>query len=123
MKIWKEFGSSHSSNISVIGTFTNAKDANEAFEMIKDFTLGQWEERHTNFKEFLEIWSEKFHPDVKYIDIDENDYSIGVDNEPDIEIDGSTIRIKELRTTNVGGIVKLLLFSGAKNTEVNNDNL
>ncbi len=123
MKIWKEFGSSHSSNVSVIGTFTSNKDADEAYEMIKDFTLGTWEERHQSVQEFFEIWSEKFHPDLKYSSINETDYDLGVDNEPDFEINGSTIRISRIRSTNVGGIVKLMLFAGAKNADVSNDNL
>lgn len=123
MKIWKEFGSSHSSNISVIGTFTSNKDADEAYEMIKDFTLGSWEERHHSVQEFLEMWSEKFHSSLKYSSINETDYDLGIDNEPDFEINGSTITISKIRSTNVGGIVKLMLFAGAKNTDVSNDNL
>lgn len=123
MKIWKEFGSSHSSNVSVIGTFSDAKDAKAAIEMIKDFTLGEWEERHPSVKEFLEIWSEKFHPDLKYLSIYQNDYSLGVDNDPVIELVNNRIEISRLRTTNVGGIVKLMLFAGAKTANVSNNNL
>jgi len=123
MKIWKEFGSSHSSNVSIIGTFTNKNDAEDAFEMIKDFTLGTWEERHQSVQEFLEIWSKIFHPDLKYSSINETDYDLGVDNKPDFEINGSTITISRIRSTNVGGIVKLMLFAGAKSTNVSNDNL
>ena len=123
MKIWKEFGSSHSGNISVIGTFTNTDKAEKAFEMVKDFTLGAWEERHESVKEFLEIWSEKFHPDLKYHQITETDYELGVDNDPDVELTGNQIRISRIRSTNVGGIIKLMLFAGAKNADVANNNL
>jgi len=123
MKIWKEFGSSHSSNVSVIGTFTTEKDAEEAFEMIKDFALGEFEERHESVKEFLEVWTEKFHSGLKDSDINEFDYSIGTDNYPNVNLEGKKISISGIRTTNVGGIVKLMLFSGAKNTDVSNDNL
>lgn len=123
MKIWKEFGSSHSGNISVIGTFVDSGTANEAFEMIKDFTLGEWEERHKSFEEFLNIWSERFPSEIKYISLTATDYSIGVDNEPDIELIGNEIQIRKIRSDNVGGIVKLMLFSGAKSANVSNDNL
>ena len=123
MKIWIEFGSSHSGNVSVIGTFLEIEDAQKAYEMVKDFTLGEWEERHPSVKEFLEIWSEKFHPDLKYSSIDANDYSLGVDNEPDIELVGSKIKISRIRSHNVGGIVKLFLFAGAKNADVANNNI
>jgi hypothetical protein len=71
----------------------------------------------------LEIWSEKFHPDLKYSSIDANDYSLGVDNEPDIELVGSKIKISRIRSHNVGGIVKLFLFAGAKNADVANNNI
>lgn len=122
MKIWKEFGSSHSGNVSVIGTFLNQEDAQAAMEMIEDFTLGEWEERHASVKEFLEVWSEKFHPDVKYTSIYQTDYSLGIDNAPTIELIKNRIEISKLRTSNVGGLIKLMLFAGAKTTNVTNNN-
>jgi hypothetical protein len=121
MKIWKEFGSSHSGNVSVIGTFSDPKDAKAALEMIEDFTLGEWEERHASVDEFLEIWSEKFHPDVKYTSIYQTDYSLGIDNTPNIELVNNRIEISRLRTSNVGGIIKLMLFAGAKTANVSNN--
>ena len=123
MKIWKEFGSSHSANVSVIGTFTNNEDANNAFEMVKDFALGEWEQRYASVQEFLEIWSEKFHPGLKNSSINAYDYSLGVDNDPDVEIVGNKIRISRIRSHNVGGIIKLMLFAGAKNADVANNDL
>lgn len=123
MKIWKEFGSSHSGNVSVIGTFMNDEDAIKAFKMIEDFTLGEWEQRHTSAQEFIEIWSEKFHSDLKYSSINSDDYSLGVDNGPAIEIIGNKIKISRIRSHNVGGIVKLMLFAGVKNADVANNNL
>lgn len=123
MKIWKEFGSSHSGNISVIGTFTDTNKAVEAFEMVKDFTLGFWEERHESVDKFLEFWSERFHPELINIQITETDYKLGVDNDPDIKLFGNQIRISQIRSNNVGGIIKLMLFAGAKNADVANNDL
>lgn len=124
MKTWKEFGSSHSGNVSVVGTFLTISDAEKAFQMIKDFTLGEWEQRHKSFEEFIEIWSEKFHPDLKYSSLlNQDDYSLGIDNEPQIQLDNEKIIISRIRSSNVGGIIKLMLFASAKNATVSNDNL
>lgn len=121
MKIWKEFGSSHSENVSIIGTFSKVEDAKEAFPVIEDFVLGAWEERYPSLNEFLEKWSVKFHPDIKYIGLSQSDYELGVDNDPNVNIGELEIRITRLRTSNVGGIVRLLMFAGAKSTLVENN--
>lgn len=121
MKIWKEFGSSHSENVSIIGTFTKIEDAKEALPVIEDFVLGAWEERYPSLNDFLEKWAMKFHPDIKYIGLSQGDYELGVDNEPKINMRDEQISITRLRTSNVGGIVRLLLFAGAKSTLVENN--
>jgi len=121
MKIWKEFGSSHSENVSIIGIFSKVEDAEEAQPVIEDFILGAWEERYPSLTEFLEKWAVKFHPDIKYIGLSQNDYELGVDNKPIITFMGNKLTITHLRTSNVGGIVRLLLFAGAKSTLVENN--
>lgn len=113
MKIWKEFNSSHSSNITIIGTFKNAGDAKKAFEMIEDFTLASWEERYPSIEEFTKHWAVNFHPDVPYIGLTDHDMETGIDNEPDIQIEGNTIKISRFRNDNFGGIARLMRFSGA----------
>lgn len=114
MKIWKEFNSSHSSNISIIGTFKNADDAEKAFPMIEDFALASWEGRYPSLNEFNEHWAAKFNSNIPYIGIFDDDFESGIDGEPDIELDGNTIKISKFRTNNVGGIVKLMYFTGAR---------
>jgi hypothetical protein len=113
MKIWKEFNSSHSSNISIIGTFENIADADKAFAMIEDFALSSWEERYPSLKEFNAHWAANFHADVPYIGIFEEEIESGIDNAPDISKDGATISISSFRTNNIGGIIKLMRFAGA----------
>jgi hypothetical protein len=113
MKIWKEFNSSHSSNITIVGKFKNANDAQKAFDMIEDFTLASWQERYPSVKEFSENWAVNFHPDVPYIGLTDNDMDTGIDNEPDIKVEGDTITISRFRTDNFGGIARLMRFSGA----------
>lgn len=118
MKIWQEFNSSHSSNITVVGKFETPENLEKAYEMIEDFTLGTWEERHGSFENFTEHWSEKFHPDVKYIDIKEDEYYLGIDREPDFSRTKDTITISRLRHNNLGGLIKLLQFAGARKISI-----
>ncbi|MCX8472316.1 MAG: DUF6375 family protein [Sediminibacterium sp.] len=114
MKIWKEFNSSHSSNITIIGKFENAANAKKAFKMIEDFTLASWEERYPSVKEFTEHWAVNFHADVPYIGLTDQDMKTGIDNEPDITLEGDTIKISRFRNDNFGGIARLMRFSGAR---------
>lgn len=113
MKIWKEFNSSHSSNISIVGSFDDPKDAEKAYEMIKDFTLSSWEERHPSLEDFNEYWAIEFHPDIPYLGIFEEEIETGIDNEPDFELIDGKIKITHFRSNNFGGILKLMRFAGA----------
>ncbi|WP_374461816.1 DUF6375 family protein [Chryseobacterium taeanense] len=114
MKIWKEFNSSHSSNITIIGKFEDVANAKGAFKMIEDFTLASWEERYPSVKEFNDYWAINFHPDIPYIGLTDRDIETGIDNYPDITLEGDTIIISSFRTDNFGGIARLMRFSGAK---------
>lgn len=113
MKIWKEFNSSHSSNISIIGTFTNIENADKAYAMIEDFALSSWEERHSSLEEFNKHWATHFHANIPYLGIFEEEIESGIDNAPDIYRNGDTITISHFRSNNIGGIIKLMRFAGA----------
>jgi len=113
MKIWKEFNSSHSANISIVGTFKNINDADKAYAMIEDFALASWEERYPSLQEFNEHWASNFHVDVPYIGIFEEELQTGIDNAPVFQKDGTTISINHFRSNNIGGIIKLMRFAGA----------
>jgi hypothetical protein len=114
MKIWKEFNSSHSSNITIIGTFESESEASKALPMIEDFVLASWEERYPSLEEFNKYWATNYHANLPYIGLFEEEFDSGVDNEPAIEQKGKTIKISKFRTNNIGGIVKLMYFTGAK---------
>jgi len=113
MKIWKEFGSSHSSNVSITGTFDNVENAETAYKLVEDFANGFWEERYPSLEEFNENWKIE-HPNIPYIGIFQQEYETGVDNAPDIELDGNTIKIAGFRSNNIGGLIKLLYYFGGK---------
>lgn len=116
MKIWNEFGSSHSDNISIIGTFRDATQAQKASDLIEDLVFGSWEERYPSVEGFHENWKAQFSW-VEYM-VNQDDWETGIDNTPGFEIDGDQIRITDFRHAKIGGIMKALLYLGAINTEV-----
>jgi|GEM_PF-2560177 len=113
MKIWKEFNSSHSNNITIIGEFKDAQTLNHAFDMIEDFTLASWEERYPSVEDFKKYWSATF-PNMLYTDVREEEFITGIDNEPDIEKNGNVITISRFRNDNLGGLIKILRHGGAR---------
>jgi len=113
MKIWKEFGSSHSSNITIVGTFQDKDRAEGAFDMIRDFVLGSWEERYPSLEEFNKQWQGTF-PNVAYAGIFKEEYETGIDQQPDMQVENNIMTISHFRTDNIGGIIKLLRLTGAE---------
>ena len=116
MKIWKEYNSSHSDNVTIVGTFADADKANNALEIIKDVALCSWEERFANVKEFAEKWKERF-SSLEY-EFSDMELQSGIDNEPDIEVEDNTITISRYRSGNIGAIVKMMLKTGATGIQV-----
>lgn len=113
MKIWKEFGSSHSSNVCITGTFSSVEDAEKAYKLVEDFAMGFWEERYPTLEEFNENWSIE-HPEIPYIGIFQDEYETGIDKTPDVELDGNTVKINHFSSNNIGGLIKLLYYFGGK---------
>jgi len=117
MRVWKEFGSSHSGNVTVIGEFTTSQQARDAMPLLEDFVRAYWEERHPDVNGYINAWKER-EPNVQSALLTESDYEIGVDNNPDIECSGNQVVITHLRSQNVGGIVKLLFSKGMKEIRI-----
>lgn len=113
MKIWKEFNSSHSNNITIIGEFKKA-DLDKAYAMIEDFALGTWQDRYPSIKEFNEYWAANFHPNMEYSGITNEEFFTGITSTPDIEKDDGTLTISRFDNDNLGGLVKLLRLAGAR---------
>lgn len=117
MKAWKEFGSSHSANMTVIGEFETADEAEVALPVIEDFVRASWEQRYPDLRRFVEAWTAR-DPNLPHIGLSEEDYEIGVDQDPDVACDGDQVLVTHLRTQNVSGIVKLLLHKGMKEIRI-----
>lgn len=116
MKTWFEFSSSHSANVSVIGTFDSNEKAKDAINIVEDITLASWEERFSSIREFEDKWKDKY-PYLPY-KVSESDMESGVDNTPDIEIVDDKIKISRFRSDNIGGIIKILMMTGAIKIDV-----
>jgi hypothetical protein len=117
MKVWKEFGSSHSANVSIIGEFENRGRAEEAYRLIEDFTRGFWEGRYPDVDSFKEAWAAR-EPDVRHVDVTQMDYEIGLDENPEVEIRDNNVLVSHLRTDNVAGIVKIFFYKGMAKTTI-----
>lgn len=117
MKIWKEFGSSHSAHICIISEFKSAQEAENVKLLIEDFILAQWESRFNNLEEFLEKWKIT-DSNITYIGLTDREFQIGFDNSPDIYISNNEIIIKNYSDTNLGGLIKILIHKSAKRIEI-----
>lgn len=113
MKIWKQFNSSHSMDITIVGTFTTAESAEKAFDMIEDFTTAGWEEKYPTLEDFNKAWEGTFTSNIRYVGVLEEELDLGIDNAPDFERDGNVITISSIRNNNIGGVIKLMRFAGA----------
>lgn len=121
MKIWKQFNSSHSLDISVIGTFRSTENAEAAFDIVEDFTLGSWQTRYETIAEFNQAWIAKLDKNLRYSGITDEELDMGIDAYPDITIDENKISIEHLRTDRVSGLIKLFRYLGAANIVINED--
>lgn len=117
MKLWKEFGSSHSANVTLIGEFDNEEKAEEAFPLLEDFTRADWEERYEDVEAFKQAWATR-ESNLPRIGINQMDYKIGVDNNPDVEHQGNKVVISRLRSENVAGLIKILFLKGMKEIRI-----
>lgn len=117
MKVWREFGSSHSGNVTVVGQFDSDEKAKAAFPVIEDFVKGAWEGRYENVQGFISAWKAR-DPNMSYHGLTEDDFQIGVDDAPDVDQAGSKVVVANLRSENVSGIVKLLFGHGMKEIQI-----
>ena len=117
MKIWQEFGSSHSANITVIGTFESEESAKQAFDVLEDFVNASWEERYESVKDFRRKWEAKL-PNLQWDGLSEEDFDTGVDNSPSINLDGEQVTITDFRSENIKGIIKLMFRLNKKKVEI-----
>jgi len=109
MKIWRSFGSGHSAHLTVIGTFKNIDDAQVAEEVLEDFVNAAWEERYPDVSAFLQAWENRL-PAVTLLGPTASNFDMGIDNPCDVERDEQIVTVSRIRTTEIGGIIRLMLL-------------
>lgn len=109
MKIWRSYGSAHSAQITVVGTFANLEDASFAREIVEDFVNGEWEQRYPDHAGFIAAWKDRL-PTLPLLPPRQYEFEMGTDSPYIVQQEEQTVTISEIKSGEVGGIVKLLLL-------------
>ena len=109
MKIWKSFGSGHSAHLTVIGTFKNIEDAQLAKEVVEDFVNAAWEGRYADIQAFLQAWEDRL-PAVTLLGPTASNFDMGIDDPCNVERDEQNVTVSSIRSTEIGGIIRLMLL-------------
>jgi hypothetical protein len=109
MKIWRSYGSAHSAQITVVGTFANLDDAAFAREIVEDFVNGEWEQRYPDSAAFIAAWKERL-PTLPLLAPRDPEFAMGIDSPCPVEQEQETVTVSDIKTGDIGGIIKLLLL-------------
>ena len=109
MKVWKGFGSAHSARLTVIGKFKNANDAQLAEQVVEDFVNAFWEERYPDVRAFINAWQTRL-PGIMGLGPNQSDFEMGIDNPCDVTCSGNVATVSDIRSAELGGIIKLMLL-------------
>ena len=109
MKIWKSFGSGHSAHLTVIGTFKNIDDAQLAEEVVEDFVNAVWEQRYPDLQAFQQAWEDRL-PVITLLGPTASNFDMGIDDPCEVERSEQTVTVSRIRTTEIGGIIRLMLL-------------
>lgn len=117
MKIWNSYGSEHSMNLVLIGSFVQAKDAENVENLVKSlqkisehesyYLSGEPPENHRFSKEVLEVLQKQqiYHLSPLEIDQFNSDYYL--------ERDGNKITI-DTEEIDISAFIKIFVDAGAK---------
>jgi hypothetical protein len=110
MKIWKSYGSAHSTHLTVVGEFANVEDAEFARQIVEDFVNAAWEQRYPDNAAFIAAWKERL-PALPFFGPTQPDFEMGMIDEPcDVEQQKQTVTVSRIRSAEIGGIVKLMFL-------------
>jgi hypothetical protein len=101
----------------VIGEFTSADDAALISEVVDDFVNARWEERYPDVRAFVDEWSGRLRG-VEGIGLSQSEFEMGIDNACDVARSGTTVEVSDIRSTEIGGIIKLMLLKGPTEVKV-----
>lgn len=121
MKIWRGYGSAHSAHLSIVASFEKLEDANLAHEVMQDFLRYVWTEAdELDPKDFYKAWEERL-GGVQFLGPRPEEFQMGIDDDFDVALDGRTVKVgtrSNIRSAEIGGIVKLLLLAGSEDVKV-----
>ncbi|HTW90584.1 MAG TPA: DUF6375 family protein [bacterium] len=130
MQVWRSYGSAHSADINIVGSFATVADAERAHELLADFLRTAF--AATNGKSpddtdlqpvlsnFYERWKEK-DPFIVYHGPSLEEFEgigWGDDGAAMPEKEGTQVSLRHIRTMDIGGIVKLMLVREAKDVAI-----
>ncbi len=117
MKIWTSFGSAHSARLSVVGEFSQSDDAALAERIVEDFVNANWEERYPDIRAFAEAWNSRV-PGVSQLGPNDREFEMGIDDSCAVVRHGNTVSVSQIRTAEIGGIIKLMLLKNATEIKI-----
>jgi Family of unknown function (DUF6375) len=109
MKIWRSYGSAHSADLTIVGEFSNVDDAEFAREIVEDFVNAQWGEHYPDNAAFIAAWKGRL-PALPYLGPHQSEFEMGIDHDCDVMRNARTVTVSDIRSGEIGGIVKLLLL-------------
>lgn len=117
MKIWRSFGSGHSAHLTVIGKFKTVDDAKLAEEVVEDFVNAVWERRYPDLQAFQKAWEERL-PAMSLLGPTTANFDMGIDQPIGVERNRQTVTVSNIVTTELGGIIRLLLMKYPKEIKI-----
>lgn len=117
MKFWRGFGSAHSARLTVIGKFKDTNDAQFAEQVVEDFVNACWEERYPDVKAFISAWKTRL-PGIEGLGPKQSDFNMGIDNSCNVTRSETIVRVSDIRSPEIGGIIKLMLLKDAEEVKI-----
>ena len=113
--MWKEFGSSHSAHVTIIGTFADVKKA----ELVKDAITDLWDNFDPHAYECVDAknpsqaFKDKWGEQLCTYGITNDDMQVGSSTTTDIKVQDGVLTIQPGDTSNVFAFIKLLMQNEA----------
>ena len=76
---------------------------------MEDFVNAVWEQRYPDLQAFQQAWEERL-PAVRILGPTDSNFDLGIDDTIAVERDEQTVKVSDIRTTKLEGIIKLMLL-------------
>ena len=121
VKVWRAHGTSHSANLSVVGTFRDEQMATEAAEMIQDFIEGLRGGRYSNVRDWAKKWASRI-PEVAMVVAGEGDVLLAQDEvEPSVSREGVTVTVESIHLMEFNALLTMMFVRYATRVTVSGE--